>query len=105
MTAKPTTNTKHRPNAKYGIVAQRLRALAATVAVASSLVMVAACGFKSGLHPSQNQSSPSIANGQEKPLSAEELTTPGAEERPGRSAELLSRSQEREPDEFDLPPG
>ncbi len=66
---------------------------------------VAACGKAGNLEPRTGQSLPPQSYGQSKPQTAEVLLTPSAQSRPGRSDELLRRSERRTDDPFDLPPG
>lgn len=72
------------------------------LAVALSL---AACGKVGDLEPRTGQSLPPKAYGQTSTPSAEALSTPSVQARPGRSDELLRRSERREDDPFDLAPG
>ncbi|MES2905102.1 MAG: hypothetical protein V4696_13030 [Pseudomonadota bacterium] len=66
---------------------------------------LAACGKVGDLEPRTGQSPPPKAYGQSSEQSAEALSTPSVQARPGRSDELLRRSERREDDPFDLPPG
>jgi len=74
---------------------------------------LAACGKFGALEPPQNRALPPLAYGQnasedkDTPVgqTAETLTAPSAQARPGRSVELLSRSERRGKDPFDLAPG
>lgn len=75
---------------------------------ACALVMalsLAACGKVGDLEPRTGQGLPPKAYGQTSEQSAEALSTPSVQARPGRSDELLRRSERREEDPFDLPPG
>lgn len=81
---------------------RRAACITATVILASSL---AACGKVGDLEPRTGQSLPPKAFGQKERQSAEALSTPSVQARPGRSDELLRRSERREDDPFDLPPG
>jgi hypothetical protein len=69
------------------------------------LIVCAACGKVGNLEPRTAQSVPPKAYGQIDPQTAEGLTTPSVQARPGRSDELLRRSEKRGDDPFDLPPG
>lgn len=69
------------------------------------LALLGACGKIGELQPESGSSAIVAAYGQEKADSPSELLEPSAQARPGRSVELLRRSQRREDDEFDLPPG
>ena len=66
---------------------------------------LAACGKVGDLEPRTGQSLPPKAYGQTSEQSAEALSTPSVQARPGRSDELLRRSERREDDPFDLAPG
>lgn len=68
-------------------------------------LLLAACGKVGDLEPRTGQSLPPKAYGQTSEQSAEALSTPSVQARPGRSDELLRRSERREEDPFDLPPG
>lgn len=67
-------------------------------------LMLAACGSRQELRPKEGASLPP------KPYAVGEdptpllLMTPDVQSRPGRSDDLLNRSQERRDDKFDLPP-
>ena len=67
--------------------------------------LLAACGKVGDLEPRTGQSMPPKAYGQKANPTAEVLTTPSVQARPGRSDELLRRSERREDDPFDLAPG
>lgn len=76
------------------------------IAIVGGLVVaLAACGKFGGLEPRTGQSLPPKAYGQTSEQSAEALSTPSVQARPGRSDELLRRSERREDDPFDLAPG
>ena len=76
----------------------------AALTAAALLAALAACGSKTGLKPPADQPAPAIPLGATRAPTTEELTTPDAQARPARSDELLKRSEQREPDDFDLPP-
>jgi hypothetical protein len=63
------------------------------------------CGKYGELEPRPGAKPIPVAYGSDKPATADELVTPSPQERPGRSAELLRRSERRAVDPFDLPPG
>ncbi|MFC4291192.1 hypothetical protein ACFOWX_02060 [Sphingorhabdus arenilitoris] len=71
----------------------------------AALLVLAGCGKYGELEPQPGSKSLPVAYGQEKAETPDELLTPSPQARPGRSAEILSRSQRREDDPFDLPPG
>ena len=64
-----------------------------------------ACGLREPLQPAPGQSMPPAPPMAERAMTTEELLAPSPEARPGRVDELLRRSEERENDRFDLPPG
>ncbi len=76
--------------------------IAAVLTLACAL---GACGKVGDLEPRTGQSLPPKAYGQTATQSAEALSTPSIQARPGRSDELLRRSERREDDPFDLAPG
>lgn len=71
---------------------------------AAAMALVAGCGSRAPLSPEAGRQLPVAAVGSTQSQTAEQLTTPPAQARPGRSDELLKRSEERQDDEFDLPP-
>ncbi len=66
---------------------------------------LAACGKVGDLEPRAGNSLPPQAYGQKTKQTAEALTTPSVQARPSRTDELLKRSERREDDPFDVPPG
>ena len=76
-----------------------------TAAVLTLACALGACGKVGDLEPRTGQSLPPKAYGQTATPSAEALSTPSIPARPGRSDELLRRSERREDDPFDLAPG
>jgi hypothetical protein len=64
-----------------------------------------ACGLVGDLEPRSGNALPPQAYGQTTTQSAGVLTTPSAQARPGRSDELLKRSERRTDDPFDVAPG
>jgi hypothetical protein len=75
------------------------------IAAISLIFVTAACGKVGDLEPRTAQSVPPKAYGQTETPTAEALTTASVQARPGRSDELLRRSERRTDDPFDLPPG
>ena len=73
--------------------------------IALSALAVAGCGKMGDLEPKAGQAMPAKAYGQTEAPGAEELSTPSVQTRPGRSDELMRRSERRRDDPFDLPPG
>ncbi|MGV1682189.1 hypothetical protein [Sphingopyxis sp. NJF-3] len=83
----------------------RIRPLTAVLLSAAALAAtLGACGKREDLKPVVGQAPPVIPIGATRPPRNEELTTPDAQAKPARSDELLKRSEQREPDDFDLPP-
>ena len=70
-----------------------------------ALSTLCACGKVGDLEPRSAQAAPPKAYGQSETPTAQALTTASVQARPGRSDELLRRSERREADPFDLPPG
>ncbi len=64
-----------------------------------------ACGKFGDLEPRSGNALPPKAYGQTVEQTAKALTTPSVQARPGRTDELLKRSERREDDPFDIPPG
>ncbi|MFM9937372.1 MAG: hypothetical protein ACKVOL_14385 [Novosphingobium sp.] len=80
---------------------RNLRALLLLMAAAGAL---AACGARRELQPLAGRALPAAPYGREDKPTADKLLTPPVQAKPERSAELRSRSQDREDDPFDLPP-
>lgn len=70
----------------------------------AAAALLAACGSKADLKPAAGQPAAVVPVGAKRASTTQELTTPDAQARPARSDELLKRSEQREPDDFDLPP-
>jgi hypothetical protein len=70
-----------------------------------ALPLLAGCGLRESLRPPPGQTMPPAPAMASRPLTTDELLTPPPVARPGRVDELLRRSEEREDDRFDLPPG
>jgi predicted small lipoprotein YifL len=70
-----------------------------------ALALLAGCGKVGPLEPRAGQAAPAKAYGAEKVAGSEELMKPSEQARPGRSDELMRRSERRTNDPFDLPPG
>lgn len=66
---------------------------------------VVGCGKVGDLEPRTGNALPPQAHGQTINQTAKVLTTPSVQARPGRTDELLKRSERREDDPFDVPPG
>ncbi len=80
------------------------KAFALLTAGAACVAALGACGKQEDLKPVAGQAPPPLPVGAKTQPTTEELTTPDAQARPARSDELLKRSEQREPDDFDLPP-
>ncbi len=68
-------------------------------------ITLCACGKVGNLEPKTGSTPIPTAYGNDKPATADALVTANAQARPGRSVELLRRSERREDDPFELPPG
>lgn len=68
------------------------------------LAMLAGCGAANGLKPGEGASLPPKPYGAVATPTPAQLITPSIQARPGRSDDLLVRSENRRSDEFDLPP-
>ncbi len=75
------------------------------VAIIALPLLLSACGKYGDLEPQNNSELPPKAYGQAETSEPQELLTPTVQQRPGRSDELLRRSERRDDDEFDLAPG
>lgn len=67
-------------------------------------VVLTACGNRGALQPAKGEAMPPAVYGEAKAPSGEDLLVPSTQAMPERSDELLRRSEERQDDEFDLPP-
>ena len=63
------------------------------------------CGLREDLRPAPGQEMPPAPAMARRAMTTEELLEPPPLARPGRVDELLRRSEERENDRFELPPG
>jgi hypothetical protein len=68
------------------------------------LVGLAACGKRDALHPAEGHKLPPKPATASTQPTVDQLLTPPVETRPGRSDDVLRRSEERPDDRFDLPP-
>ncbi len=74
------------------------------VATLTGFLLLGACGNEQNLHPPAGGSlPPKAATSPTQPTAMDLLKQPAAQ-RPGRSDELLTKSQPRADDPFDLPP-
>lgn len=78
-----------------------------TSAIAAVILAAAlsACGKVGPLEPAAGQKPPATAYGQTEVPGSEAMMEPSVQARPGRSDELMRRSERRTNDPFDLPPG
>ena len=67
-------------------------------------LLVAGCGSRTPLEPPPGESLPPAPAMADRPLTSEELLERPVIARPERVDELLTESEEREDDRFDLPP-
>ena len=65
---------------------------------------LSACGAANRLQPPKGEPLPVAPRGATTRPTAQQLLTPTPQPRPQRSDELMTQSQERRSDEFDLPP-
>ena len=73
--------------------------------LALSMLAVAGCGKVGPLEPKAGQAPPEKVFGQAEVPDSNALMTASEQSRPGRSDELMRRSERRSDDPFDLPPG
>ena len=79
----------------------RMRGLATLALIALTL---SACGGRQPLKPVKDQALPAVPVGAATAPTATDLTRPSTQARPQRNVELLTQSQKRQDDPFDLPP-
>lgn len=72
--------------------------------ITAAALALCGCGAANGLKPGEGASLPPKPYGAAEVPTPAQLTTPSTQARPGRSDELLLRSETRRSDEFDLPP-
>ncbi|MEQ1687122.1 MAG: lipoprotein [Sphingopyxis sp.] len=73
-------------------------------AAAIAMLALAGCGQRGDLVRSSGEHGPAIPAGEQDAPTAAELTVPTTQARPQRSDEVLHKSEERQDDEYDLPP-
>ncbi|MFZ2996118.1 hypothetical protein [Sphingobium sp.] len=73
-------------------------------AAACMTLALAGCGGRESLKPLPNQALPALPTGAKTAPTAAQLMSPSMQARPQRNVELLTQSQERADDTFDLPP-
>ena len=71
---------------------------------ALALILLAGCGGREPLRPAPGDTMPPAPAAASEPPTTDELLEPTPNARPERVDELLTRSEEREDDRFDLPP-
>lgn len=69
------------------------------------VLALSACGGRQPLKPLAGQKVPAIPRGAPVAPTASDLMQPSMQARPKRDVELLTQSDKRQDDEFDLPPG
>jgi len=74
------------------------------IAALGALALLAACGRTHPLHPPKGESLPPAPYGAETPPAGNKLIEPSVQARPKRGDDLLTNSQDRRSDQFDLPP-
>jgi hypothetical protein len=75
------------------------------VILTGAALAVSACGKVGDLEPHTGNTLPPKSYGQTSEQTAKLLTTPSVQARPGRTDELVKRSERREDDPFDIAPG
>jgi hypothetical protein len=78
--------------------------LARGMALGALALALASCGGRQPLKPIEGQKMPAVPVGAAAAPTAQQLMTPSTQARPERNVELLTQSQERKDDPFDLPP-
>jgi hypothetical protein len=74
------------------------------IVLVACILALAACGAARELKPAPGQSLPVAPYGATAPLKPSQLLTASSQARPVRSDEVLRSSEERQGNEFDLPP-
>ena len=75
-----------------------------TIAIFCVAFCLSGCGQLGDLARPANMPGPATPAGEPAPPTSAALTTASTQARPVRSDEVLRKSEEREADEFDLPP-
>ncbi len=76
-----------------------------TLPALALLCLLAACGSRTELQPKPGMSAVPKAAAAKAPETASQLMAPSTQSRPDRKADLVTKSEERQDDPFDLPPG
>lgn len=71
---------------------------------AAGIALLAACGADNGIRPAANQPLPPAPYGARATPDIAALLRPTNQQRPQRIDDVLTRSNERQSDDFDLPP-
>lgn len=69
------------------------------------LALLAGCGTPAKLKPLPGMKTVPTAEEAKAPATPQQLMTPSSQSRPDRKADLLTKSEERPVDPFDIPPG
>ena len=72
--------------------------------LAGLALALSGCGAADGLKPAEGKTLPVAPYGAKTQPTPAQLLTPTTQQRPKRSDELMTQSQERRSDEFNLPP-
>ena len=78
--------------------------VSAAVPILAGALLLAGCGLREPLRPVDGQAMPVAPALAPRALTSDELLAVSSEMRPLRVDEPLTRSEERPPDRFDLPP-
>ena len=78
--------------------------LARGLTLGALALALASCGGRQPLKPVAGQKMPAVPVGAAAAPTAQQLMTPSTQARPERNVELLTQSQQRKDDPFDLPP-
>ncbi|WP_375380717.1 hypothetical protein [uncultured Sphingomonas sp.] len=76
-----------------------------TILTLGALLVLAGCGSAAELKPAPGKALPVAPRGARATPTLAKLLTPTTQQRPQRSDELLTNSETRRTDEFNLPPG
>jgi hypothetical protein len=81
-----------------------MRTLFTLFTLGGAALLLAACGSREPLRPAPGQTPPPVSKMTARAPTTQELLAQPPIARPERQDEVLSRSQERKDDPFDLPP-